>query len=68
MKNFVIALLATAAVGAFASTAQAGVIVHDDFTSNGQVPTDNWTGDAFFRAAAAAADFGFSFGRSRWYR
>jgi hypothetical protein len=48
MKNYVIALLATAAVAAFASTAQAGVIFHDDFTSNGQVPADNWTGDVFF--------------------
>ncbi len=48
MKNYVVALLATAALGAFASTAQAGIVFSDDFTTSGQIPTDNWTGDAFF--------------------
>ena len=42
------ALLATAAVGAFASTAQAGVVLTDDFTSGGQVPSLNWLGDSVF--------------------
>jgi hypothetical protein len=41
MKNYVIALLATAAVGAFAHTAQAGIVFHDDFTSAGQTPMPN---------------------------
>ncbi len=48
MKNYVVALLATAALGAFASSAQAGIVFSDDFTTSGQIPTDNWTGDAFF--------------------
>jgi hypothetical protein len=48
MKNYVMALLATAAVGAFAHTAQAGVVFHDDFTSAGQTPMSNWPGDAVF--------------------
>ncbi len=59
MKNYVMALLATAAVGAFASTAQAGVLFHDDFTSNGQVPADNWTGDAFFAPQPLPPTSGF---------
>jgi hypothetical protein len=51
LKNYVIALLATAAVGAFASTAQAGVVLHDDFTTTDpakQVPVLNWLGDNTF--------------------
>ena len=45
------ALLATAAVGAFASTAQAGVVLTDDFTTTDpthQVPALNWLGDNTF--------------------
>jgi PEP-CTERM motif len=51
MKNYVMALLATAAVGAFASTAQAGIVLFDNFTTTdsvNQVPTLNWLGDNTF--------------------
>jgi PEP-CTERM motif len=51
LKNYVMALLATAAVGAFASTAQAGVVLSDDFTTTDsakQVPMANWQGDSVF--------------------
>jgi hypothetical protein len=52
MKNYVMALLATAAVGAFASTAQAaGIVLFDNFTTTDpaqQVPSLNWLGDNTF--------------------
>jgi hypothetical protein len=51
LKNYVMALLATAAVSAFASTAQAGIVLHDDFTTTdpiNQVPVLNWLGDNTF--------------------
>jgi hypothetical protein len=51
LKNYGMALLAAAAVVAFASTAQAGIVLHDDFTTTdpaNQVPVLNWLGDNTF--------------------
>jgi hypothetical protein len=57
LKNYVMALLATAAVGAVACTAHAGTVLHDDFTTTdpaNQVPVLNWLGDNTFVPVPAA--------------
>jgi hypothetical protein len=41
-------LLAIAALACSTQAASAGVVITDNFTTNGQVPGGNWTGDATF--------------------